>query len=178
VLLALHLFTLCGHILLYQYFVYKSDKFFNEQISKGRYNTDDLVEIKVPVDMPNVKNWESYVRIGGQIQFRDACYNYVKLKLTRDTIYVVCIPNYEKTRLINENIIDAKQIADMPISKKDHVPFGKTVSLDSYNYPVTLYLVSPKPITLPIVNNYSRLNLVLRYPDTPDQPPKYYANLS
>jgi len=122
--------------------------------------------------MPNVKNWGGYERISGQIQFRDACYNYVKLKLTRDTIYVVCIPNYEKTRLVNENVIDAKEITDIPVNKKDHVPFGKTINLDSYNYPIILYKLLPKVITLPANNYCSRLNLVQRYPDTPDQPPK------
>jgi hypothetical protein len=174
-LLALQLFTICGHMALYQYFVYQSDKLFNYQISRNLYNVNDLVQIKVPVDMPNIQSWTCFEPIRGQVQFKNACYNYVKLKLSKDTIYLMCVPNYEKTRLINQNIINAKEIADIPVNKKDHVPFGKIAQLGTYNYPITLYKFSP-PVSTLLVNNTSFYSHVAaRYLSTTKQPPKMLA---
>ncbi|MGZ3833268.1 MAG: hypothetical protein ACXVB0_07090, partial [Mucilaginibacter sp.] len=132
-LLVLQLFSLYGYMALYEYRVYQSDRLFNEQISENRYKLDDLVAVKVPVNMPTIQDWKDYVFVSGQVQFKNNCYNYVKLKMTRDTIYLMCIPNYNKTKLINQNIIDARKIADIPVSKKGRVPFGKGNSLGIYN---------------------------------------------
>ena len=166
------MFTICGQLALYQYFVYRSDKVFNEQISKNLYNVHDLVEIKVPAHTPVTQNWTTYERINGQVQFKNTCYNYVKLKLTRDTIYLMCVPNYEKTRLFNQNIIDARQLGDIQVNKKDHIPFGKTVDLGKYNHPITLFQFSPPVITLQAGNVSLAINQVQHCVATPHQPPK------
>jgi hypothetical protein len=171
-LLCLQIFTICGHILFYQYFVYQSDKLFNDQISKNRYNVNDLVEIKVPLRTPAAQNWHQFESISGQVQFKNTCYNYVKLKLTRDTIYLVCIPNYEKTRLYNQNIINAKDIADIPVNKKDHVPFGKIVSLDNYNHVLTSYKFTPAIALLAVRNSGFYPDNAEHYIAVPEQPPK------
>jgi hypothetical protein len=131
-LLCLHLFSLYGHLALYEYFLYQSESHFNEKISMNKYSVDDLVLVKVPVNMPTIDDWKDYSYISGQIRFKDNSYNYVKLKMTKDTIYLMCIPNYKKTKLLNQNIIDARKIADIPISKKSHVPFVKAVALSDY----------------------------------------------
>jgi hypothetical protein len=138
-LLLVHLYSLYGHTALYFYSVYRSDKLFNEQISMDKYSLDDLVSVKIPVKMPTVENWKDYVAIAGQVQFQDNSYNYVKLKMTRDTLYLLCIPNYKKTKLINQNIINAHNIADIPNAKKDHVPFGKQIFLNDYNLDAVKY---------------------------------------
>lgn len=104
-----------------------------------KYSLDDLVSVKVPVKMPTVENWKDYVAIAGQVQFQNNSYNYVKLRMTKDTLYLLCIPNYKKTRLINQNIINARRIADIPNAKKDHVPFGKQSTLNDYNLDAVKY---------------------------------------
>jgi hypothetical protein len=132
-LLSIHLLNIGGQLLLHQYLVYKSDKLFDEEVSKGKYSIDDLVEVKIPVHMPTIQDWNNYTYISGQVQFQNSCYNYVKLKMTRDTIYLMCVPNYQTTHLADHNIINARQIPDIPLSKKEHVPFGK-INLTAYNY--------------------------------------------
>lgn len=84
--------------------------------------------------MPTVQDWDEYEVITGQIQLKDAYYNYVRLRMTRDTMYFVCVPNTNKTRLVNANIITAKEINDVPISKKGHDGAVKKVNtLSEYN---------------------------------------------
>ena len=169
------MFTICGHLLLYQFFVYRSDKLFNDRIGKNMYNVHDLVLIKVPSHTGVTQSWNYFEKINGQIRFKNTCYNYVKLKLTRDTIYLMCIPNYEKTMLFNQNIINASHIADIPVNKKDHVPFGKTIDLGKYNYPNLLFKFSPPFITLQANINTRCFNPTVRYLIIPHQPPKMFC---
>lgn len=174
-LLSLQMFTICGHLLLYQFFVYRSDKLFNDRIGKNLYNVHDLVLIKVPSHTRVTQSWNYFEKINGQIRFKNTCYNYVKLKLTRDTIYLMCIPNYEKTRLFNQNIINASHIADVPVNKKDHVPFGKAIDIGKYNYPVTLFKFSAQVTILQSSNTKYCSNPIQYYTDTPHQPPKMFC---
>jgi hypothetical protein len=171
-LLGLHLFTMGGHFMLYQYFVYRSDRLFNDQISKNRYNVNDLVEIKIPAHTPAFRDWDSFEPISGQVQFKNACYNYVKLKITTDTIYLMCVPNYEKTRLFKQNIINVKEIADIPVNKKDHVPFGKTLNLDKYNNQVAVYNFLSPVTTLYVNNSRCSSYPVQHYLSIPGRPPQ------
>ena len=122
--------------------------------------------------MPNVKSWDVYESIRGQVQFKSACYNYVKMKLTHNAIYLMCVPNYEKTRLLDQNIINVKNMADIPVNKKSHVPFGKTNNPDKYNYPITLYKL-PAPLVIVHLNNHNYYScLADREAEVPEQPPK------
>jgi hypothetical protein len=123
--------------------VYKTDKFFDEQVSKNLYNVDELTEVKIPINIPGVPDSQPYQSLAGQVQFRDANYNFVKMKMTGHAIYLMCVPNYSTTHYNMQNIICAKQIADIPVPKKDHVPFGKT-NLVMYNYqPTHFTFLSP-----------------------------------
>lgn len=140
-LLFIYLFNIGGQLAFYQYAVYKTENFFNEQISKNRYNVNDLTEIKIPVNLPDITDGQCYQSLNGQVQFEDASYNYVRIKITRTAIYLVCIPNYATTHLIDQNIIRVKQIKDIPVPKKEHVQFGKT-NMMSYSYNAMSYKFS------------------------------------
>jgi hypothetical protein len=137
-----------------------------------KYSLDDLVSVKVPVKMPSVEDWKDYVAVAGQVQFQNNSYNYVKIKMTRDTLYLMCIPNYKKTKLINQNIINARRIADIPNAKKDHVPFGKLSILSDYNCQVVKYLFVT-PITILKKNNASiNSDIIDHILASPAPPPK------
>jgi|SRR3569833_2183718 len=167
------MFTICGQLLMYQYFVYRSDQALNQRISNNAYNDHDLVEIKIPAHTAITQSWTEYQFINGQIQFKNACYDYVKVKLTADTIYLVCLPNYEKTRLFNQNIINAKVIDDAPVSKKDQVPFGKTIDLGKYNYALITYQFFSPVITLSKKDFITAPGVSQRCITIPLQPPRF-----
>lgn len=177
-LLSLHLFSLYGSMAVYAYCVYRSDKLFNEEINKSNYKIDDLVEVKVPVKMPTIQNWQEYVSISGQVQLKDNCYNYVKLKMTRDTMYLMCVPNYKTTRLSKQNIIDAHNVADIPFNKKDHVPFGKMNNLGMFNYTVLQFRFSTPVAALKKIVNITHSDILNSYISRPGQPPEAPGNIS
>jgi hypothetical protein len=137
-----------------------------------KYSLDDLMPVKIPVAMPTVENWKDYVTISGQVQFQNNNYNYVKLRMTKDTLYLMCIPNYKKTNLTNQNIINARRIADIPNSKKDRIPFGKQNILNDYNlYAVKYNFSSPVTYVNKLIGSVN-IGLVSCALSSPAPPPK------
>ena len=176
VMLAVLVFNMGGYMLLFQYFIEKSDQIAIRQISKGYYNADELVEIKIPIRMPYVQEQRQYEEISGQIQLKGSFYNYVARKMTRDTMYVKCVPNYAKTKLVNNNAIAAKDVSDSPLTKKNHVPLLKKTALDNdYNYTVNLF-----DLTVPVNATRSQLayteqKTLNTHLSSPAQPPEARA---
>jgi hypothetical protein len=110
------------------------------QIFDNKIDETKLIELKIPVHFPTMTDWTEYAVIEGQIQWKDGYYNYVKLKMTRDTMYFICIPNTAKTRLVQANITTAKEISDAPLTKKGHdASFKKVNTLSEYNLKIFHY---------------------------------------
>jgi hypothetical protein len=142
----------------------------NEHIAKNMYNIHNLVMVKISVNMPGIQSWGTFENISGQIQFKKACYNYVKLKLTRDTIYVMCIPNYEKTRLTNENIINARQIDDLP-GAKGNTAMLKKPSIDKFNLALIVFEVKNRILAIHSHYPITKVNPKGCFIETPYRPP-------
>ncbi|RYD86240.1 MAG: hypothetical protein EOP54_30645, partial [Sphingobacteriales bacterium] len=136
-LLIIHFFNWGGYMLLQNYMVERADKHMNELISSNLYDPNALIELKIKQNLPGINEWNDYKNISGSIQLKKACYNYVKLKFTKDTLYVMCVPNCEKTKLIDNNVIYAKQINDIPTDKDAKDSMAKKAGADSkYDHPV------------------------------------------
>ena len=84
----------------------------------------------------------------------------------------MCVPNYEKTHLFTQNIIQAKQIQDMPVNKKQHVPYGKILNLGNFNFAATFFKFASPVSILKINNNYLNTPPTNCYFSIPEQPPR------
>jgi hypothetical protein len=178
-MLALLLFYQGGSALLFQYFINRSDAVIEDHIIKNMYKPSELVEIKIPVKMQAITNWEDYEPISGQVQLSGNCYNYVMLKVTRDTMFLKVIPNHEKTRLINANIIYAKQVSDAPVSKKSTIPPTKrSITDNEYNFTFTSYQTKVPVTIIKATGDFSCLNIIDPSLDVPGQPPEVVNTLS
>ena len=147
-----------------------------KQIFDNKIDKTKLVEIKIPVNMPTIQDWNEYEEIVGQIQLKDAFYNYVRLKMTRDTMYFVCLQNSVKTRLVNANVITAKEISDVPISKKGQDPISKKVNtLSEYNLQAFKYSYSTFGIFLKQNNDPVSIKLNDPFIESPGKPPNFIS---
>ena len=122
--------------------------------------------------MPTIQDWSDYEVIEGQIQLKDTYYNYVRLKMTRDTMFFVCIPNTVKTRLAKANVITAKEISDVPLTKKGHDAGSKKINafsdynLQAFEYNYSAFGEFLKPVTQSL-----SVKLDNPYLTSPGQPP-------
>jgi len=173
IMLSIYLFNIGGQLVMHQYFSYVADRFFNEQTSKGLYNVNDLTEVALPVNMPTISDWKAYENISGQIQFGDASYNYVKMKITRHTLYLMCVPNYSTTHLLSQNIIGAKDVKNTTVPKKDHVPFSKTTLLGKFNFAFYQFAFHSFSKNIKTKDAQPAQRLACSYRSIPDQPPRH-----
>ncbi|SHL94497.1 hypothetical protein [Mucilaginibacter sp. OK098] len=172
VMLCVHLFTIGGYTLLFQYYIHKSDVQMVKEIFDNKIDNAKLIEIKIPVNMPTVQDWTEYEVIQGQIQLKDAYYNYVRLKMTHDTMYFVCIPNTVKTHLVKANIITANQINDVPLTKKGHdASFKKVNTLSDYNLQAFKYHYQEFETQLKPNDKSVSFKLNSPFIDSPGKPP-------
>jgi hypothetical protein len=175
VLLSIHLFNLGGYALLYRYYIHQSDVQMVKQIFDNKIDNAKLIEIKIPVNMPTIQDWNDYEVVQGQIQLKDAYYNYVRLKMTRDTMYFICIPNTVKTRLEKANIITAKEINDVPLTKKGQLPVSKKVNTTLSEYNLQAFVYHYTAFGEYIIPASKQLSIDLRQPiiESPGQPPNF-----
>lgn len=120
-------------------------------------------------------DWPDYERVQGQIQLKDGFYNYVGVKMTQDTMYLVCVANSVKTKLFNANIIVAKNVSDAPLSKKGDAPAAKKMQspISDYNLPVVAYSFLSFDDKVERIANPISSKLTNPYIESPGKPPNH-----
>ena len=173
-LLCVHLFYIGGYSLFFQYYILKSETQIVKQIYENKVDATQLIQIKLPVHMPEIEDWPDYERAQGQIQLKDNYYNYLGVKMTKDTMYLVCIANSVKTRLANANIIVAKDISDVPLSKKGAEQNAKKASVGfEYNIPQSGHQFLAFADVIEPQDNPTSTNLTNPYIESPGKPPNF-----
>lgn len=175
-LLSVHLFFTGGYSLFFQYFIRQSENQIVKQIYDNKVDATQLVQIKIPVSNPHMQDWPDYEHLQGQIQLKDNYYNYVGVKMTKDTMYLVCIANSVKTRLVSANLIVAKNMSDVPLSKKGQdAQVKKAAGGFEYHNPMVHYSFVTYAITLKGHENPISTKLTHPYIDSPGKPPNFAA---
>lgn len=175
VLLSVHLFNMGGYALCYQYFIHRADAQMVKQVYNDKINDSKFVELKIPVHMPTITDWTDYEVVAGQIQLKDAYYNYVKLKMTRDTMYLICLPNTAKTRLVAANIVTAKEISDVPMSKKGDQALKKANTSGEYSLPAFKYQYASFETLIKPGYRDLLIGLNIPYIESPGKPPNFIS---
>jgi len=173
-MLVLFLFNLGGYQLLFQYFIYESDVSITQQINNNNYKSTDLVEVKIPVHLNNFQSWDEFKPVSGQLKVKDNCYNYAALKMTRDTIYLMVIPNHDKAHIINAKNTYAKQINGVPLNKKGHEQTIKKANiLSEYNLLALQGRYSRYGTFLTQTNKPVSLHFDRPFIESPGKPPNF-----
>jgi hypothetical protein len=98
-LLVLFLFNTVGYRLWIEYVQTRADAKLEARLDKGYYNEDELITVKVPINLPYQANWKEFERVDGEMNVNGIVYKYVKRLVYNDTLILLCIPHEEKTKL-------------------------------------------------------------------------------
>ncbi|AYL97615.1 hypothetical protein [Mucilaginibacter celer] len=173
-LLCIVLFNTAGYLAIHEYLEHKTQQFFVDQTAKGFYNVKDLTEITIPLNMPYIHDWTRFERVSGQVQFQNINYNFVKMRLTRTAVHLMCVPNYDTTKPTDKNILDARNMKGSSVPQKDHVPYPKSAVVETFSY----FTFAQFVFTCPVIKSFHKnivhtvQPLVNYYQDIPEQPPK------
>jgi len=149
-LLSLMVFNLVGYRWLFSAIENKATATLEEKISSGKYSDEQLVEIRIPLNMPYYSDKE-YEYVYGETDFNGEHYRYVKRKVSGNTLYLLCLPNKEKTGIVNVKNEFTKAVNDVPANKQGSQHKNALLKL----------LTSEFKISEPIIseNNFSSLSL-------------------
>ena len=137
------LFNFYGYNLVIDYAQNQKDREFASLLDNNRYNENDLVYVKLPVNLPYYGNSKNYEKVSGSVEVNGVEYKYVKRRVYNDTIELACLPNTNKQTLQSARINYFNLSNDLQTNhngKKTSLTI-KSVSLDfcnkliSYNLP-------------------------------------------
>ncbi len=108
-----------GYTAIFSFIIHKSDKELVQRLDQSRYDHADLVQIKIPMNLPYYNSQSDFERIDGEITYKGVYYSYVKRKVANDTLYIMCLPNQAKTKLHGAQTDYAKKSNDLPFEKQN-----------------------------------------------------------
>lgn len=98
-LLSLLVFNWIGYRLLTDFMEQQSSIQLEANLDKEIYNESELIEIRVPMNMPYITDQPDFERIDGEITLGDVHYKYVKRKIEKGQLVLLCIPNESKMEI-------------------------------------------------------------------------------
>lgn len=98
-LLGLLLFNWVGYRLVTSYLQEQADRQLQASLEKNNYQEEDLVEIRVPLNLPYQTDWKEFQPYDGEVRVDGVDYRYVKRKVEKGQLVLLCLPNHTKTHL-------------------------------------------------------------------------------
>lgn len=149
----MHLFNWIGYKAFFYYSAAKNDQLTSLHIESKQYNDDDLVLVKVPVALPYTQQTSDYERYDGEIEWGGQHYNYVKRMISTDTLFLLCLPDKNRTAISDAKNSYASHVNDLPVNKKAaDAPVKKSVfSTDFESWPE--WSSSKKMLNTPGIEN-------------------------
>ncbi len=98
-LLLLLAFNIIGYRTWFYFAEKKADLNMEARLDKDEYNSEDLIELKIPLDIPYQIEQNRFEKVSGEITVNGSVYKYVKRKVSNGTLILLCIPDKKKTAI-------------------------------------------------------------------------------
>jgi hypothetical protein len=179
-LLLMLLFNWIGYSFVSDYLQYHSDINLEKQLDANLYNEDDLIELKLAINLPYQNNWSDYERYDGEIEYNGVSYKYVKRKVANDTLYLKCLPNTGKMSLAaakNDYFKMTSDLSQNDQSKKSSPKsnFSKSISPDFEDNFLNISFASPTNILSGLLYSQPVESPISKSQLSPEQPPDTLA---
>lgn len=134
-LLLIFLFNWFGYRLLSDYLQHRSDAQLESRLDRQQYNEANLIELRIPLNMPYQNGTSDFERYDGEIEYNGIHYKYVKRKVANGELVLLCLPNENRMKLQNARDEFFKLVNDLQHSSQDKSP----ASHNTIKNPITEY---------------------------------------
>lgn len=169
------LFNWCGYRWVINMIQERADSKLEAKLDNNDYDESQLIEIKVPINMPYQTSWADFERYDGAIEVNGIHYKYVKRKIENGQLVLKCIPNETKQRLQTARDDFFKLVNDLQqdhSAKKSNTNTVIKSALGDYDQQQTTNVVA---LQITIANTFVTYQSHLvknNYHLTPEQPPE------
>jgi len=141
---AIVLFNFYGYRLMISYLQDQLEDKLQSRLDKDQYSDDELISVKLALNMPYYSSTVSYERESGSVNVNGVYYSYVKRRVYKDTLELLCIPNEGKTALQSVKDDLLKQSVDGPVTHQSKKPVSVLkITLPEYFQEYTQSVLSP-----------------------------------
>jgi hypothetical protein len=174
-LIGVFFFNWFGFRLLTDFMQHRSDQHLEAKLDRNDYDETQLLEMRVPLNMPYQTASSGFERIDGEIEIEGIHYKYVKRKIENGELVLLCLPNQAKMRIQSARDEFFKLVNDLqnPLQNKGSQPAA------SFKSPVTEYWQQHNDWAIQSFEGINRqyVGLVASIPaspvlNTPAQPPE------
>ena len=124
-LMGILLFNWYGYQLLSTYLQNKADRRLEASLDRDNYDESQLIPIHIPITALSYYNSStSFERVDGQLEINGIRYKYVKRRLFKDSLELLCIPNQAAMSLQSAKEDFFRQVNDL----QQHSTQGKKTS--------------------------------------------------
>jgi len=116
-LLALMAFNMAGYRWVFSMIEEKATARLENKISAGQYSDEQLVEVRIPLNMPYYSD-KDYEFVYGEMDWNGEHFRYVKRKISGNTLFLLCLPNKEKSSVAKVKNEFTKAVNDIPAGKQ------------------------------------------------------------
>ncbi|HYE55365.1 MAG TPA: hypothetical protein VD996_10990 [Chitinophagaceae bacterium] len=172
-LMLLLAFNWYGYRLLINYLQDEVNTELQASLDNNEYDESQLVTLRIPLNMPYVTDWNDFESYAGETIIEGIHYKYVKRKVERGELVLLCIPNHHKTTLEAARDSYFKLVNDLDNNGSKNTGKDKGTKAFSTDYFVNSIWTPSAGIAAPLqkYEPYSAL-LVSSFILMPSQPPE------
>jgi hypothetical protein len=176
-LLGIMLFNWVGYRILNSLFEDHANQQMEAQLNENKYDESLLISLKIPANhLPYYSNSKLFERIDGQVIMEGVSYNFVKRRLFKDSLELLCIPNIAVMNLQNAKdylfrVVNDLQQKNQGRKTSSHPGSSKNFSSDLYALNDPLSIQGIYSISCPSISHYlaSLYSLVILGADHPPE---------
>lgn len=88
-----------GYQLLIDYMIRQQRHVATVKLEKESYREDELIRIKVPIQLPYYNNTQDFEKVYGAAEVEGVVYHYVKRRIWHDSLELLCLPDHSVKEL-------------------------------------------------------------------------------
>lgn len=132
--------------MLINYLENKATTHLQAKLDQQEYDESNLIELRVPLNMPYIGDWSDFETYEGETEINGVHYKYVKRKVDKGELVLLCIPNEVKTNLRSAEQTYFKLVNDIGQAngEKQTKSYSAKISFSDYidDQPFTLTAVA------------------------------------
>ena len=107
------LFNVIGYRVYFYFLEQAADTRIEAKLQALSEFDDQLITVKIPINLPYHTDWKDFERTEGEVTVRGRVLRYVKQKVSRDTLSLLCIDDNEKSALKKQSSDYFKKVNDL-----------------------------------------------------------------
>ncbi len=179
-LLSLLFFNWYGYRLITDLMAEKADQQLEARLDDNDYDPSQLIELRIPLNLPYHNDWSEFERYTGEVDMNGVHYKYVKRKIEKGELVLLCLPNNDKQLLQNARDQFFKLVNDLqqPNKNQKQTP-GNTTAFKAlfaeYQQEKNNWSIAAIKKAAPLYTDENTLFIQEHFTLSPEQPPELVA---